>query len=235
MKKVILMFAALILIAASALLCSPAWADMFVKVTQGPYSYSNGGEFTAELKGSVTVGGVTYYGTDIPGYAKIGDKWQTFCVETNEYFNPGTTYEFLLATVSYKGGVGGGSPDPLDPKTAYLFTQFSKGTLSNYNFSGTPAQRSADAGQLQRAIWSIENELTLGGSDSKAKAWVTEATNAHWTDIGLVRVMQLYGWDSQTNQWDYLQQDQLIVPAPAAIGLGMLGLALIGWLKRRVG
>jgi hypothetical protein len=46
------------------------------------------------------------------------------------------------------------------------------------------------------------------------------------------------GWQveiSQPNVWPITRDQLMTVPAPAAIGLGVLGLALVGWLKRRVG
>ena len=48
----------------------------------------------------------------------------TFCIETNEYFNWGDYRVARIDTVAILGGAGGGSPDPLNYETAWLYTQF---------------------------------------------------------------------------------------------------------------
>jgi hypothetical protein len=49
----------------------------------------------------------------------------------------------------------------------------------------------------------------------------------------------LTGWKVEilggSSEWNITREDIIHMPAPAAIGLGVLGLALVGWLKRRVG
>jgi hypothetical protein len=125
--------------------------------------------------------------------------------------------------------------DPLDPMTAYLFTRYSQETLSNYRFNGTVSQRKYDANQLQKAIWSIEQEYALKATDAKAQAWVTEAQNAGWNDIGHVRVLNLYGnYSASTNTVSGFRQDVLVkMPVPGAMLLGMLGLGTAGARLRR--
>jgi hypothetical protein len=232
MKKVILTFAAMVLLAA------PALADMTVKITwlDGYYT-SPGGEFT------LTPSGIPSVPNGVP--------FQTFCVETNEYINIGGTYYVNVNTAAVLGDGGkkaGGNPltgglgDPLDARTAYLYTQFRAGTLAGYNYTAG-AGRAASAGALQNAIWVIEQETgkvleTDQARAFKAAADAATAPGGEWyakygaDGIGDVRVLNLYSDSTRTG----LCQDQLVlVPAPAAIGLGMLGLALVGWLKRRVG
>lgn len=116
---------------------APASADMAeVKMTQGP-GVGNGGAFNAE----VISGTISSLGP--------GTKFQTFCVELIEYFSPGTTYYADSRNSAYNGGAGGGSPDPLDPVTAALYTKY----LGLNNLDD-------DIGsQYQLAIWKIEQEI----------------------------------------------------------------------------
>jgi hypothetical protein len=127
----------------------------------------------------------------------------------------------------------GGKPkgDNLDDRTAYLYTKFATGTLAGYNYTAGSG-RAASAADLQNAIWYIEQEGGVNnGFVTLANTAVASGGEWYGKGIGDVRVLNLFETTVRTER-----QDQLyLVPAPAAIGLGVLGLALVGWLKRRVG
>ncbi|MGE0560094.1 MAG: hypothetical protein AB7O69_17665, partial [Burkholderiales bacterium] len=161
-----------------------------IKLTDS-YGTNSGGEFTATI---------------LTGAAAPGS-FQTFCVEHNETFSYGQTlWVGAVNTGSVNGGVsradglypGPTAPtstfDPISFETAWLFTQFSNQTLVNYDYDGSSAQV-ADGTSLQRAIWYLEGEGDWGYSgDAQAQAWVALATtqSSSWTDIGNVRVLNLY-------------------------------------------
>jgi hypothetical protein len=122
--------------------------DGTVILTQGPYSYANGGEFTA-----VTTGLGTF---------------QTFCIEYDQEFGPGYTYQYNQNTGAVSGDAGVDATDlktglPMDNislGTAWLYSQFRAGTLTLDTGLGTyfGASRNANAGELQQAIWFLEDE-----------------------------------------------------------------------------
>jgi hypothetical protein len=162
--------------------------------------------------------------------------FETFCLERNEYFSYGQTLQVRSITNrAMAGGVGGavGGADPLDQRTAYLYTQFRAGTLSNYDYSNA-ALRPGDADALQNAIWFLENEIT--SVSGQAATWVTQANSAVsggiWSGLGNVQVLNLYrGTNFATHA-----QDQLYitpVPEPETYMMLLAGLGLMGFVARR--
>ena len=212
MKKTVLCGALCSLLA----MVSSTMAAPTVKLEAGLYQSGSGGEF----KATVMSGG-------LPGNS-VGSTWQTFCVERNEYISLGNTYYAVVNTAAVSGGVGGGSPDPLDPRTAWLYDQFLNGTLAGYDYS-TVSGRTNSAGALQNAIWYIEEEITSLPS-GLATTFYGEANSSGWTGIGNIRVLNMYG-DAQLTQ---NAQDVLVsVPVPGALLLVGIGTAAVGAIRRR--
>jgi hypothetical protein len=224
------MIALLVTIAALAFgLTTPAYAwsvvaGDIIKLYDGPGT-TGGGEFWVDVVGKGVSGTINGSNND----------FITFCVEKNEYFSPGESLKVsAVNTAAVNGGVGGGNPDPLSPATAWLFTQFSSGTLAGYSHT------SSKANSLQRAIWYLENEIAASDSgyagDSQAQAWVAAALGSGWTGIGQVRVLNLLRKDSSGN-YTIAAQDQLYIapiPEPQAYATMLAGLALLGfWGARR--
>ena len=205
------------------IIASQAMAVPTITVSGGPYQAGSGGEFTI----TVTSGG-------IPGQPN-GSTFQSFCIETDEYISFGKTYYVDISTNAIQGGSGGPEPDPLDPRTAWLYNQFLNETLTGYDFDDTGIGRKTSAGALQRAIWYIEQEIAPPAPGTLAASFVTLADTSDWYAtgcIGNIRVMNLYYYD---RYGAYRRgQDQLVrTPAPGAIALAGIGAALVGWLRRR--
>lgn len=201
-----------------------------VTISQGSYQYGSGGEFAAIIGNG--------------GDASLPDgyQFQTFCIEKDEFLNFGGTYYYTVNTVADAGGVGGGAPDPLDSRTAWLYNEFTKqtnGALAGmYDFSNANGLRTSDAGQLQDALWSLENELTSALSvTSKAYDFVQLAEQSDWyanNMIGDVRILNLFS-DAAKTQYaqDVLVKGLPAVPVPGAMLLAGLGTVCAGYLRRR--
>jgi hypothetical protein len=139
----------------------------------GQYSYGTGGEFKVSYW---TESGTSQW-VDYPDGIDVGNTsfpyFQTFCVEHDETFNPGVTFDWKVNTKTVHGGVT--DHDPLDraayetaagggdlicPETAYLYYEFWNGTLGTSYYTYTlGANRALTAGDLQYALWFLEGEL----------------------------------------------------------------------------
>ncbi len=182
-------------------------------------------------------------------------QFATFCLERNEALSFGVSYNATLSNAAFSGGFNTDAGDAIAPETAYLFTQFANGTLSNYDYGtadgAANSLRDSDAAALQSVIWWLEGEIDPIGAEfsfnnydpldaglasvnlsKQAFKWWQEAVAAGWTDIGNVRVMNL--WDGNTGA---AVQNQLtlsfMIPAPGAALLGMFGLTAIAVRRRK--
>jgi hypothetical protein len=138
--------------------------------------------------------------------------YATFCIEINEAIDL-DTYEAIVNTKAIAGGIGGGSPDPLDPETAWIYETYLYG--NSYGWS---------AQDVQLAIWVQEDEIT---SAPEYQNWtnVTDilssaAQNAQ--GIGDVRILNL--WTPVVGAKQFPVQDVLIaVPEPTTLLLLTIG------------
>lgn len=183
-----------------------------VVLTQNAYSFGVGGEFTATTSGN----GI----------------FNTFCLEYSEDFYPGKTYQYGISDRAVSGGAGGTpTGDVISQGTAWLYTQFAQGTLANY-FSSTATIQKQHAGQLQLAIWWLEDEQPDPGSTNPYRNAVLQAFSNPKEDYtgSEVAVMNITDPTRADGLPTILRQDQLIylgVPDGGST-LALLGIALAG-------
>ena len=180
------------------------------------------------------------------GYA-AGTILPSFCLERSENFAGGTNYYGVLSNGAIYGGRDwkdgvfgqgptsfGGGIDPIDERTAYLYTQF-------YNDYSGGNQAKWNENALQEAFHYIEAEQNWMRISGTAKRYVTLADkaveNGLWSGIGNVRSITLWASEQEVGDWQARIQDQLImistVPAPGALLMAGLGTVLVGFIRRR--
>lgn len=221
--------------------------------TSSGYSAGRGGEFRLETTGT---GMLLSRGAYAASTRNVGNasgtlrSFQTFCIEFDETLREPmdlwvSTQNALLSgpgSHAWLGGANTNGGDDLDSRTAYLYYRFAVGNLPGYNYT-VGANRARSAAILQRVLWSVEEEdggaafstpfgdITLSAAEqAQANAWLNLATTFGHGLKG-VRVLQTTRSSDGSNAQDLLY---LTVPVPGAALLGVLGLGIAGWVKRRM-
>ncbi len=163
--------------------------------------------------------------------------FETFCVETNEYFTPGSTYYYGISQSAMNGGAGGGNPDPISKGTAWLYMMFAQGTLTGYDYT-TGAGGNASAAALQATIWWLEDEGA--NPNNLFSTLVMNTLGAAYMDDnnGYYGVGVLNLW-ADSNHTQFAQDQLVLLSVPDGgstamlLGLGLLGLFVARWKVNR--
>lgn len=196
------------------LLVSPVMANFSATLSGG---YGQGGAFNVSLSDGP------------PSYLRFGTVNgldTTFCVENVE-FSRNVKYTATVDDVIEFGKLPG-AVLTLTDTTKNLFAWYAMG--GGDAWVGTDATRNA---ALQGIFWDEQGVALNTGAYAATKSYILSNFNNLSVWSSSVRVLNLWNGTPYTKEADK-QSHLVIVPAPAAVGLGLLGLGLVGWVKRRM-
>ncbi len=217
-----------------------------IKLNNGPGNLA--GEFTV---GTAQPSSGSGDNTSPANYSTV--RFNTFCVQVNEFFSYGEVLTIRGITQFSEDG-----HQPLASQTAALYASFMNGyedNLSSLNFFGntnatynytSASSRASDADLLQKAIWHFQGQGTYVTSETNANNKFVNAVSAlsssalltYGSGVSILNLTRVVG----SNNY-YRAQDQLYyvrspqggapVPEPSMMALFLFGAIGAGWTASR--
>lgn len=186
----------------------------------------------AALTSSVFANSVTFSPTGFNGGDPSGGEFQavtsnnstflTFCLEETVFLHFGANYTYTI-----DGNMVKSANDPISQGTAWLFLNFSNGTLVDSDGVGNYLDNhNLNAGLLQKAIWALEDEIAAPAPNSNAYydlALLHGGKTTYWGN----QVAVLNPWAGETDVQSVLIRVPDSGTTAILLGLGMVSIALI--------
>lgn len=179
---------------------------------------SSGGHFEV----NTVTGSLPYYGSG-------SHLFDTFCLENQQHFTPGHAYVATVDDRAYSGGVGLAG-DPLSAYSEYIYGRWNNGNPDGWSDT-----------DVSRALWFCENEA--GGvanavyASAQTALGVAAATQNASSNTRALNLWTLTWVDGGNGEGWYEGGDNqsqiMMVPVPGASLLCVLGLGVLGLMRRR--
>jgi hypothetical protein len=235
-----MLLAKTIALVAATTVASSAFADTLKMTTSSLSNGSNGGSYTVTIiNGPASNAAYASVATPFGG-----NSFESFCLEPTEYFTPGSTYNYTIASYAFGGaneasGRNSTIGDQLSLGATWLYSQYATGVFAISQASNL---------QFQRAIWYLEDDYT--GYSTLAAALANPFLSLAAAQFGSLSGAQADAEDGAYGVWALnitsgsgnsivQNQSQLYfagnrVPdgglTAALLGMGLLSMA---WVKRR--
>ncbi len=209
-----------------------ASAHAIPQVTMGTFNAGSSGHYRADPNVELEHVLANY----ALGKSTDGTWFGTFCIERNEYFTPGDTYDVVLNNGSVNGGESGAvnGKDIISNATAYLYEQFAIGSLIGFVYGNA-----THAAQLQNTFWELEGETS--GPDDFGSFLALAQSIANWSADYTGSAVKAMNLTQTKNGVTTLHQDQLVylghanVPdSGSSIALLFLGVAGLAAIRRQI-
>lgn len=209
-----------------------AWAIGSILLTAGALAN------TARMYDTFNDGLVDQRGGEFRAVTDANGTFYTFCLERYVTVGFTETYTYDISDRAMGANVdnhdpfgAGAAGDPISQGTAYLYELFSKGTLADSDGTGSYWDRhDLNAGLLQRAFWTLEDERDYGANPYLAivtDIFGAEGAYASYTG-NAVRVMNLWGQNGKDiqSQLIYVSGDEPVNVPDAGATLLLMGIGL---------